>query len=337
MLNIDSCRTLYLYGMTQNLPLVSIALCVYNGERYLKTQLDSLLSQTYQNIEIIVTDDCSTDASFSILESYVSKGNIKVYRNVENLGFVKNFEKCLQLCTGQFIALCDQDDIWLANKISMLIQHIGNNLLIYADSLFIDTEGNSLNKKISYQRNFYKGDDHRPFIYTNCVSGHAILIKKELVPYIFPFPENVFHDWWIAYIASTVGSITFVPQVLVMYRQHSKSQTDFLELKPKIKDELANKSAFKLNQLTQFVAWLSLLENNPYNSVSEKKFIHTLKKKYSNKFDNYFSYSLLFFLLAHHHILFYCKKKSILSKFNFAFQQSIGFKAKLSFDKTYRI
>ena len=112
--------------------LVSIALCTYNGEAYLKEQLDSLIDQTYPNCEIIIVDDCSKDGTVDILKQYANEyPQIKLYINSENLGYTKNFEKAINLCNGEYIALCDQDDIWDKNKISIMIHRIGDNILIY--------------------------------------------------------------------------------------------------------------------------------------------------------------------------------------------------------------
>ena len=115
-------------------PLISIALCTYNGEKYLREQLDTLVDQTYKNLEIIIVDDCSTDSTMQILEEYAEQYiNIKVYQNKKNLGYIKNFEKALSLCLGEYIAMSDQDDSWALNKIEYLVGLIKDNQLIYED------------------------------------------------------------------------------------------------------------------------------------------------------------------------------------------------------------
>ena len=94
-------------------PLVSIAICTYNGERFLKKQIDSLLNQGYSNIEIIAVDDRSTDRTWDMLQEYAQKDKrVQTYQNEKNLGYARNFEKAITLCKGDFIALADQDDIW---------------------------------------------------------------------------------------------------------------------------------------------------------------------------------------------------------------------------------
>ncbi len=109
--------------------LISIAMATYNGEKYLKDQLDSIYNQTYKNIEVIVTDDCSIDKIVEILEQYARFHGLKYTVNEENLGFVK----VISLCGGEYIALADQDDIWEKNKIEILVNEIGSNLLIHSD------------------------------------------------------------------------------------------------------------------------------------------------------------------------------------------------------------
>ncbi len=112
-------------------PLVSIAMTTYNGEKYLSAQLDSILNQTYKNLEIIICDDCSTDDTRQILTNYSKKDSrIKLFFNDKNLGYSKNFQKAISLCTGNFISLSDQDDIWIPEKISLGINNIQNYDLI---------------------------------------------------------------------------------------------------------------------------------------------------------------------------------------------------------------
>ena len=127
-------------------------MCIYNGEKYLKEQLDSIINQTYTNIELIIVDDCSFDKSREIVKEYKKKYDfIKLFENDSNLGLVKNFEKSISLCTGEYIALSDQDDIWEYSKLEKLINIIEKeNLdLVYCDSLMINENAESLNKKLS--------------------------------------------------------------------------------------------------------------------------------------------------------------------------------------------
>lgn len=221
-----------------NNPLVSVAVCVYNGERFLKLQLDSILNQDYKNLELIIVDDGSTDGSGEILQSYAERyDQVKVYFNTANLGYVKNFEKAISLSNGKYIALSDHDDIWYPEKISKQVAAIGDHLLIYHDSEYIDEKGNSLDLKMSQLLNLYEGNSPLPFVLKNCVSGHTILFDRMLIEHALPFNAAFFHDWWLAFVAANLGSIKHLPEILVKYRQHANNTIDMLNLKPDAQQE----------------------------------------------------------------------------------------------------
>lgn len=207
-------------------PLVSIVLGTYNGEKYLEEQIDSILRQTYNNIELIVTEDCSTDSTRTMLKKIASKhNNVHVYFNETNLGLVRNFEKAVGYAQGKYIAFADQDDVWLPEKIQLLVDNIGDNMLVYSDSAYIDAEGCLTGKKISSYRNMMSGKnlyalDSDSGIW---IAGHATMFRRELLDLALPFPVYISHDTWLAYIAMLKGTIIFVPDALVLYRQHGNN------------------------------------------------------------------------------------------------------------------
>ncbi|WP_375447090.1 glycosyltransferase family 2 protein [uncultured Fibrella sp.] len=208
----------------QQLPLVSVVLATYNGERFLEAQLDSIVRQTYSNLEVVIVDDCSTDATPAILGNYANKYPfVRVVLNENNLGYVRNFEKGMLLATGDYIAPSDQDDIWHLDKISTLIAEIGDSDLVYADSRLIDEDGNSLNMVISDVKPVQNFDNCLAFAIWNTAPGHAMLITKELVRQTTPFPTSLPHDHWLCFVATFRKPIRFVPDVLVDYRQHSQN------------------------------------------------------------------------------------------------------------------
>lgn len=105
-----------------SLKRVSVVLCTYNGEKYIREQLESIVSQTYPIHELLIQDDCSTDATPLIIEEYKEKYPfIRFYRNKNNLGFNRNFWKAFEKVTGDYIAISDQDDIWVDTKIEVLV------------------------------------------------------------------------------------------------------------------------------------------------------------------------------------------------------------------------
>src|SRR5882762_358248 len=128
--------------------LVSIILGTYNGQAYLREQLDSLFAQTYPTLEIIAIDDVSNDDTVRILQEYAARhSNMKVVVNESNLGFIKNFEKGARLSTGDLIAFCDQDDYWLPEKVGKMVASIGTCPMIFCDSELCDQDLRPLGRK----------------------------------------------------------------------------------------------------------------------------------------------------------------------------------------------
>jgi len=207
------------------MPSVSIALCTYNGDRFLREQLESILNQEYENIvEIICVDDKSTDKTWEILNEYAENYPIfKIFKNTTNLGFIKNYEKAIALCSKSLIAISDQDDIWYSHKISKLVDSIGDDLLIYSDNEYIDEKGKSLGVKFSDKRNLTDSTNCLNFTLFNGISGHTVLFNKEILNYAFPFPSNIHYDWWLVFCASQYSTIKFVSEPLVGYRQHNSN------------------------------------------------------------------------------------------------------------------
>ncbi len=217
----------------KDIPFVSIALCTYNGEKFLPKQLDSILNQDYSNIEVIITDDCSSDTTRQILETYQKKDErIKLYFNETNLGYTKNFEKAIRLCTGDYIAFSDQDDIWEKNKIGELVAAMPGNVMVFHNSDLIDENDNQIdNYTVSNTTRIYDDESCLPFLFSNCVHGHATLFNSGLKDYLFPFDDRYSHDWWLAYVAFNIGKVKYIDKILVHYRQHQSSITDTLKLR----------------------------------------------------------------------------------------------------------
>lgn len=207
--------------------LVSLVLCTYNGSRFLAEQLDSLLAQTYPHVEIIAVDDGSTDDTVAVLERYAARdARIRVVVNPANLGFARNFERALGLTRGAFIAPCDQDDIWLPDKIEALLGAIEGHSMAYCDSTLVDEHAVPLGHALSQVVPMQDLDDPLPLAFGNCVSGHAMLFRRSLLKHALPMPPGFFHDWWLATVAAATAGIRFCDRSLVLYRQHGGNVTD---------------------------------------------------------------------------------------------------------------
>jgi glycosyltransferase involved in cell wall biosynthesis len=205
---------------TFDTPLVSIAMCTYNGERFLREQLDSLIAQDYPNLEIVIVDDCSTDSTFEILRQYEAEHpHIRLFQNDQNIGFKQNFEKAMSLCTGEFIALCDQGDVWFPHKISTLAKQIGQNSLIYSQVQLIDGNEHKLEKAFP-NMNLLERRCPLGLLFRNCMT--ACIFKRNMLEKALLIPKDfIFHDHWIAFVASTLYGLKIHYEFLSLYRQHS--------------------------------------------------------------------------------------------------------------------
>ena len=199
---------------------VSIAVCTYNGEKYLREQLDSLLNQTYPIFEIVIQDDCSKDGTWNIIEEYVTKYPelIRGIRNERNLDWNQNFYAAIMNCTGDYIALCDQDDYWMPNKIELQMQDIGDTMLNVCSSYYWRGEEllPRINKSVTLE--------HMALYFEYC--GHQFLMKKEMRQYI-PFAKKIdmAHDRYFAMVAQYFSSISVSDRLLVKWRRHDTNTT----------------------------------------------------------------------------------------------------------------
>jgi len=232
----------------KNRPLVAILVATFNGEAYLKEQLDSLLIQSYKNIKIYISDDNSCDTTLEIVKLYQIKYPDKIFYsfNINNLGFIKNFEKLLSVCEEEYIALSDQDDIWHPDKLQKQMRamhkleelHENLPLLVHSDLEVVDE---SL-KKISssyFRLRAYKlkaQKDLGHIVGPSGIMGNTILMNQKLKKCVLPFPKELdVHDYWIGLQCELFGRRKTLFEPLVRYRIHqtnnSNSQTKLYEKK----------------------------------------------------------------------------------------------------------
>jgi glycosyltransferase involved in cell wall biosynthesis len=300
--------------------LVSIAIATYNGEQYLYQQLQSILEQTYKPIEIIISDDDSTDSSIKIIQKFQETyPNIHFYKNEKGKGIKKNFENALHYCTGKFIALCDQDDFWMPDKIKWMVAGIGPHSLIYHNSLLVDENGQSLHKTIADKMNCYSGDNPEVFLLHNCVSGHATLFRRELLAIALPFPEARYHDWWLAFIAASNDGVIYLPQTLVHYRQHKASKTDILKIKATYKHQ---------KEFTIYQEELEWFNQCAKLQNSYQHFMIDWKNHYEQRPTQWFSIWLFKTALKKRSTLYAIPKKAGLGKFLLVLKLFWGLKTK---------
>ncbi len=202
-------------------PRVSVALCVYNGERHLREQLDTVLAQRGVGLEVIAVDDGSSDGSVTLLREIAARDpRVQVHVNPENLGPLRSFEKAMALGSGEFVAPCDQDDRWHPEKLSKLLDAIGDADLAYCDSEYIDGAGQASGRGISSDLTMMSGHEPMQFVFSNSVSGHALIVRRALFEAARPFPPGLFHDWWLAMCAAARGGVVYLDEPLVQFRRH---------------------------------------------------------------------------------------------------------------------
>lgn len=216
----------------------SVAMCTYNGEKYIRQQLDSILGQTIKPDEIIVCDDGSTDETRNILDEYQQKHpNIfKVYHNEVNLRSVKNFEKAISLCTQDIIFLSDQDDLWVENKAEIMLKYFEDNPNINAlatNGYCLDENGKIHDKYSVWDVPRFLRELGLPVNYyemityvSNIATGASMAFRARIKPNIIPFPviKGYHHDEWIATITSQNGNFELLDEKLFYYRIHAEQQ-----------------------------------------------------------------------------------------------------------------
>ena len=226
---------------------ISVALCTYNGENFLREQLNSIINQSVSVNEIVVCDDCSSDTTPKILEEFNQKYPqlFKIFINEINLRSNKNFEKAIGLATGDYIFLSDQDDIWRNDKVEKTIEIFTKNTSaegVFSNANFIDEKSEKIFPELSLWSsvNFFESsiksenDLYKSLINVgNFLTGATLCIKKEVQAYLFPFKtiNNFIHDEWIAYILTRRKTLFYSSEKLISYRLHSNQQLGVGEIK----------------------------------------------------------------------------------------------------------
>lgn len=301
-----------------NKPLVSVVLATYNGERFLPKQLESILSQTYKNLEVIAVDDCSTDNTVEILKSFAANDKrIKLVVNDKNVGYVRNFENGLKLSTGAFLAPSDQDDVWQADKIERLLAEIEDNEIVYANSELIDSDDKSLGKKLSDIKRLLSFDDCLTYAIGNTAPGHGMLIKKELADRCYPFPQMIPHDYWLGFVATCAKPIKYIDIVLVQYRQHTQNVFGAVKVAEGKRKKKKFSQQEKLQQIRQRMRLL--YEKCPQELTVQKEVYRRLNESYQDfSINNNFNRMMLFF--QHRDKILAFKNKPPFRKWLFCFK-----------------
>ena len=238
------------------MPLIEVVMPTYNGVFYIEQQIASIYNQTLKPIRLLIRDDFSTDGSlellYSLSETYGSW--LKIFSSDSNLGCTASIDLLLQATTAPYIALADQDDVWLPDKLMHLYSSIceyeatfGSSVpfLAHTDLYLVDENlkslGTTFMQKQALNSNYTSSD---MISLTNIVTGCTVLLNRSHLDIALPIPPSVIiHDWWLALVASFFGKIVYVPCISILYRQHASN--------------LIGASGLGFNYwLSRFIAWL---------------------------------------------------------------------------------
>jgi len=216
---------------------VDILLATYNGERYLEEQLNSILSQTYQNYRVLIRDDGSNDKTLTIIDAYISKypGKFELVADgLPHRGATLSFAYLIEKSTSEYIMLCDQDDVWFDDKIEISLSHMvtlkenhpGLPLLVFSDLVEVDQELKVLNTSFMKSQRLFPEiiDDPIKVLSLNVVAGCTTMFNQLAKSVILPIVSSkIVHDQWIAANISKYGHVSFISKPTIMYRQHTSN------------------------------------------------------------------------------------------------------------------
>jgi len=258
---------------------VSVVVCTYNGEKYLRDQLQSILDQTRPPDEIVISDDGSTDSTLKIIEDFASSSNDpnppvwRVETRSKPLGVSGNFASALGEARGEFIALADQDDVWEPDRLEKGLAHFHDGaLLVHSDATLINGSGlptgtlmSALRLTSSEKSNLLSGRALTALLRRNVVTGATTMIRSSLLEQALPIPEGWVHDEWLALVAAVQGGVVFHQDPLIRYRQHGNneigaSKADYDEATRRLREKRSEFFARKLRRNHGIVV---LLEENP--------------------------------------------------------------------------
>ncbi len=213
---------------------IIILLSTYNGEKYLKAQLDSLFSQSYKDFKLIARDDGgSSDKTLEILKSY----DIELLPSNENLGVKSSFETLLKYAfensDADYFMFCDQDDVWNQNKVELTLQKMyemeklykNTPILVHTDLEVVDENLHTINPSFMKLQNLNEKKNRlNNLLIQNTITGCTAMINRDLAKLCLPMSSNaIVHDWWVGLVASYFGKIGYLQQSTIKYRQHTSN------------------------------------------------------------------------------------------------------------------
>jgi glycosyltransferase involved in cell wall biosynthesis len=199
--------------------MISVCLASYNGDKYIKEQITSILHEIGAHDELLISDDGSTDRTLDIIERF-DDSRIKLFRNSFKC-HIRNFQFLLQNVSGDYIFLADQDDVWIEGKVAICLKHLQNYSLVLSDCFLVNGEMEII-KDSSFTSKTREGFWLN--YYRNNFVGCCMAFRKELLIFVLPFPKEInSHDMWIGLVAELKGSVKIIPEKLIYFRRHGSN------------------------------------------------------------------------------------------------------------------
>lgn len=206
---------------------ISVAMATYNGDKYIKEQINSILENLEKYDELVISDDGSTDETVKIIKE-ISEGDnrVKIFEGPHK-GVKQNFANAIEKCTGDYIFLSDQDDLWTKDKRKIVMSYFKkeNCVLVQHDAIVVDENENEIISSFFEFRKCKSGIIRN--IYKNRYIGCCMAFDKKIKKYILPIPNNIeMHDQWIGILAEEYGKSIFIKEKLIKYRRHENNASD---------------------------------------------------------------------------------------------------------------
>lgn len=286
---------------------ITIVLASYNGHKYIQQQVESILkSNKFEQLveEIIITDDNSTDSTIDLINRF---NCVSIKKNIRERGVVNNFLNGLDSVKTDYVMFCDQDDVWLEDKIEIAYQEMVKLESLYSSSKpltnFCDLKIANENLEVLYDSfskyhgiNFERRKGFSQLVMNNIAPGCSCIINRKMTDYLLAGKKYVsdwiMHDWWIMLIASKLGAISFTNQSLMLYRQHSNNVVGYKKKKffsklanlKEILDEYRRSLHERLEQLQAFNDFLDDLNKNSFTEPSiDSNLMYVIRNECSNK------------------------------------------------------
>lgn len=202
---------------------ISVCMATYNGELYIKEQIESILLQLNANDELIISDDHSSDRTCTIVNEF-NDSRIKLIINDGENGYTRNFENALKKSNGDIIFLSDQDDIWVDNKVEIMLKYLENSEMVISNAKIVDSEMRIINNSHFYLYDVKKGFWNN-FLKTRYI-GACMAFKRDVLEKSLPFPKHqkyCAHDFWLTLVGEAFYEVSLVETPLLLYRRHGNN------------------------------------------------------------------------------------------------------------------